>query len=173
MGLPMEASNKPYDWLGTGVYFWEADPQRAREWADEKVARGDYKKAAVVGAAIDLGNCLNLLSREAVDLLAMAYAELAREQRATGRVLPANKSLGADVHGDRVLRLLDRAVIEHLNAIVSRISLAGRPPAPFDTVRGLFSEGAPVYPGAGFREKTHVQIAVRNLDCIKGVFLPR
>ena len=44
---------------------------------------------------------------------------------------------------------------------------------PFDSVRGLFSEGAPVYEGSGFRKKTHVQICVRNPNCIKGYFNPR
>ena len=41
---------------------------------------------------------------------------------------------------------------------------------PIDSVKGIFLEGAPAYPGSGFREKTHIQIAVCNLACIKGVF---
>jgi hypothetical protein len=41
---------------------------------------------------------------------------------------------------------------------------------PFDTVRGVFIEGRRIYPDSGFFEKTHVQICVRNLACIKGVF---
>lgn len=41
---------------------------------------------------------------------------------------------------------------------------------PFDTVKGIFTEGEPAYENAGFAEKTHVQICVRNQDCIKGVF---
>ena len=40
----------------------------------------------------------------------------------------------------------------------------------FDTVRALFPEGGPLYPTAGFLTKTHVQIAVRNLNQIRGVF---
>ncbi|MGA7236293.1 MAG: hypothetical protein WBY44_11470 [Bryobacteraceae bacterium] len=39
-----------------------------------------------------------------------------------------------------------------------------------DTFRGVFIEGEPLYPGAGFYAKTHVQIVVRNPNCIKGVF---
>jgi hypothetical protein len=34
----------------------------------------------------------------------------------------------------------------------------------------VFIEGAPIYEGSGFFEKTHIQIAVCNPDCIKGVF---
>ena len=43
---------------------------------------------------------------------------------------------------------------------------------PFDSVRGMFQEGSEPYPDAGFREKNHIQICVRNLECIKGYFLP-
>jgi len=39
-----------------------------------------------------------------------------------------------------------------------------------DTVKGVFTEGKPIYPGAGFDEKTHIQIVVRSQRCIKGVF---
>ncbi|SEK41780.1 hypothetical protein SAMN05421740_101809 [Parapedobacter koreensis] len=42
----------------------------------------------------------------------------------------------------------------------------------FDSVRGVFWEGNPLYPTAGFREKDHIQICIRNIDCIKGYFLP-
>jgi hypothetical protein len=45
--------------------------------------------------------------------------------------------------------------------------------SPFDSVRSVFYEGNELYPNAGFREKDHVQICVRNPNCIKGFFLPR
>ena len=41
---------------------------------------------------------------------------------------------------------------------------------PIDTVRGIFTEGSPIYPGSAFLEKTHVQMAVINPECIKAVF---
>ncbi len=43
----------------------------------------------------------------------------------------------------------------------------------FDTVRGVFTEGGPAFPGAGIQKKSHIQICIRNMDCIKGFFLPR
>jgi hypothetical protein len=43
---------------------------------------------------------------------------------------------------------------------------------PFDTVRGLFVEGEPIFDGAEIYHKTHSEIAVRNERCIKGYFLP-
>ncbi len=62
------------------------------------------------------------------------------------------------------MRFLDCAIINHLMTITDE---------PFDTVRGLFVEGGPVYPGGEIYHKTHSEIAVRNPNCIKGVFLPR
>lgn len=38
---------------------------------------------------------------------------------------------------------------------------------------GVFVEGEPIYPGAGFDAKTHVQICVCDPACIKGVFRVR
>lgn len=40
----------------------------------------------------------------------------------------------------------------------------------YDTLCALFPEGDELYPGAGFWKKTHVQIAVRNLERTYGVF---
>ncbi|MEO1272348.1 MAG: hypothetical protein AAFX99_29980 [Myxococcota bacterium] len=42
----------------------------------------------------------------------------------------------------------------------------------YQTVRGVFVEGEPVYEDAGIHIKTHVQIAVRDPGCILGYFLP-
>jgi len=66
---------------------------------------------------------------------------------------------------DQLRRNLDCAVIRRLPTILEAQHL----PA-VDTVKGVFTEGAPLFPGSGFREKTHIQIAVRNRQCIKGVF---
>jgi len=44
---------------------------------------------------------------------------------------------------------------------------------PFDSTRGVFTEGGPAFEGAGLFEKSHIQICIRNLNCIKGFFLPR
>jgi len=40
----LNASNNPWDWLGNGIYFWENDPQRALEFAQE--AMRNSKKSA-------------------------------------------------------------------------------------------------------------------------------
>jgi hypothetical protein len=66
---------------------------------------------------------------------------------------------------DRLRRRLDCAVIQRVHAIFSDAKLP-----PLDSVRGVFTEGDPAYEGAAFDEKTHIQIAVCNPECIKGVF---
>ena len=43
---------------------------------------------------------------------------------------------------------------------------------PYDTIRGAFPEGDPIYPGTEITEKNHIQISVKNVNCIKGYFLP-
>lgn len=36
---PFQPSEKTYDWLGSGIYFWEANPDRALEWAKDRADR--------------------------------------------------------------------------------------------------------------------------------------
>jgi hypothetical protein len=67
-----------------------------------------------------------------------------------------------------MLRELDCAVIETVHTIMEETGEDG-----FDSVRGVFFEGAEIYPRAGFREKDHIQICIKNPNCIKGYFLPR
>lgn len=61
-GENFKLSSNDYDWLGPGIYFWEANPQRgldfARELAVLKRDKGRIRKAGVVGAVIELGLCL-------------------------------------------------------------------------------------------------------------------
>ena len=68
---------------------------------------------------------------------------------------------------DLLQRELDCAVIETLHT-----SLESENEQKFDSVRGVFWEGEQLYPNAGFKEKDHIQICIRNLNCIKGYFLP-
>ena len=66
-------------------------------------------------------------------------------------------------------RRLDCAVIRFLHQILEKSDAE-----PIETVRGIFTEGDPIYEGTRLLEKTHVQIAVVKLDCIKAVFrVPR
>jgi hypothetical protein len=68
---------------------------------------------------------------------------------------------------DILQRFLDCAVFESLHVV-----FASDGQDPFDSVRCAFEEGEPSFSGSAIRDKTHVQICIRNLDCIKGYFLP-
>jgi hypothetical protein len=37
----------------------------------------------------------------------------------------------------------------------------------FQTVRGAFEEGRPLFPGSAIRTQSHIQIAVRDVQCIR------
>lgn len=81
-------------------------------------------------------------------------------------MIPQNKSAGSD-DLDHVVRNLDCAMV---NWTITQLEKAGNP--GFDTVRGVFPEGDPAFPGSYIQEKSHIQIAVRNPDCILGYFIP-
>ena len=155
-------SNNSYDWLGNGIYFWESSLQRAQEWSEEQVARKKYTHPAVIGAVIDLGYCLNLADSAFFPILEFGYNWLNRIACDEGKQIPINR-----YGDDNVLRELDCAVIEQVHEIN-----IFRDMKSFDSVRGLFIEGAEIYEGSGFRRKTHIQICIRNPNCIKGYFNP-
>jgi len=169
--VPLTPGNSKFDWMGSGIYFWESDPVRALEWAQQKAKRGACKDPYVIGAVIDLRNCLDLLVRENVELVRFAYASFKEVQTKAGLVMPENKEAPKDKSPDLVMRFLDCAVLNHLHSIIAGPS---RPPnfEPYDSVRAVFREGQPIFAGSMLSDKNHVQIAVRNPQCIKGVFIP-
>ena len=171
-GADLLQSDKDYDWLGPGAYFWESDPQRALEWAEAKAKRGDYKNPTVIGAVIDLRNCFDLMARENIELFKAAHKSFLEVQKKSGLPVPENMNPKGVKNKDRVLRFLDCAVFRHLHRIVESSVEEDSSLLTFDTVRGMFTEGGKVFPGCGFYNKSHVQIAVRNTQCIKGIFYP-
>jgi hypothetical protein len=172
-------SKEPYDWLGHGVYFWENNYERALQWANDKEKRGAIQRPAVIGAVLYLGYCCDFLDSKYIQILQSYYEVMATKYTVTEKQLPRNKDLPHDKHKDKILRELDCAVIEFMHARISRqvqtdIQTKGYTKYKiFDSTRGVFTEGGPAFEGAGIFEKSHVQICVRNLNCIKGFFLPR
>jgi hypothetical protein len=162
----IRASSNDFDWLGNGAYFWENDSARALDWArqlQQKSIAG-IKTPAVIGAVIDLGNCLNLVRSDHLALVKQAFDRLEQNLQSLRQPLPVNKPLKEN--GDLLIRRLDCAVIEYLCA---RLKEADE---PIDTVRAVFFEGDELYPNAGFRQKNHIQICVRDSANIKGYFRP-
>lgn len=166
----LKSSANTYDWLGTGVYFWLNDPKRAYEWACQTQRREPdlIKEPYVIGAVIDLGLCLNFSERQAVALLKKSYTDLKNAFDAVGIDFKETyKNKAPDEGGFNLIRPLDCAVINHIHDLVEEQGIF------YDTVYGYFQEGIDAYEGAGIKEKSHIQICVRNTACIKGYFLPR
>ena len=143
-------SANDYDWLGHGIYFWEHAPERARGWGEH---------GGVVGAIIQLGSCLDLTDIKYTELLAVKFATLRDAYALKGWILPQNGSQRRD---------LDCLII---NSVVND-SKTEQDDIGFQTVRGPFLEGAPAFEGSGIYKESHIQISVRDVKCILGVFRP-
>lgn len=150
-----QPSQNVWDWLGHGIYFWEHSPRRALRWAQVH-----YAEPAVLGAVIQLGRCFDLMDESITALLADSYARVTDAFIQQGNQLPDNAGAGGK------LRKLDCLVINECMGHLDQQNIL------YDTVRGAFVEGIPIYPGAGFFAETHIQLAVRNSTCLLGVFLP-
>jgi len=164
----LNQSENEYDWLGNGIYFWENNLKRAWQFAEElknnpKQDKQAIMHPAVLGAVIDLGDRLDLIDSEYLDLVKDNYHKIELSYQMIGLKLPDNRK-GKNTN-DFLLRNLDCLVIESLHK--------RRFPLSFDSVRGVFWEGEELYHNAGFKEKNHIQVCIRNPNCIKGYFLPR
>ena len=88
-------------------------------------------------------------------------------------------NLKQDRHNDRILRELDCAAIEFMHSEIleqykkEQAEKGYSEYKLFDSTRGVFTEGGPAFDGAGLFEKSHIQICIRNPNCIQGFFMPR
>ncbi len=147
-----KASTNEYDWLGQGIYFWEYSPERAHRWAGEH--------GIVIGAVLQLGQCLDLTDLRATEMLPGAFKQVQALYRKKKRPLPMNQ--GKEFKN----RKLDCLVLNHL------VEYLGKSKVVIQTVRGAFEEGELAFPGSMLRKETHIQLAVRDVACILGVFRP-
>ena len=168
-GESLRKSSNRYDWLGEGIYFWEHGYRRAAEFAEWKKDRGEIEEPMVLGAYIHLGRCFDLTDTWATSRLPDYFERLRASLEAMGDSLPENRPAGASDF-DLVLRDLDCAVLNLALRLLG--DEVGEDESYFQTVRGAFVEGDPVYEGARIHAKTHVQIAVRDPSCILGYFRP-
>jgi hypothetical protein len=127
--------------------------------------QGKIRTPAVIGAIIDLGNCLDLLDSQYFEVVHGAHQVLQQTAELSGLPMPKNQPFGKSPDPLLTLRNLDCKVI---NAIHDQRRVQNL--RPFDTVRAGFFEGEPLYDGASFYDRNHIQICVRNTQCIKGYF---
>jgi len=150
----LQPSDNPYDWLGTGIYFWENAPERALLWAKEQKKKAPY----VIGAVIQLSNCFNLMDKGSAEDLMFVYNVMLEKKKLNDLSLPKNKGK---------LHILDKLII---NATVDFAEEQGY---TYDAVRGAFIEGEEVFPGSSLRADTHIQLCVRKPECILAYFRPK
>jgi hypothetical protein len=153
----IKKSNNKYDWLGEGIYFWEYSPQRALEFANEQKSRNKVKIPFVLGAYIHLGRCFDSTDTRYTGQLTEAFNAWERFLKAENMPMPENKK-GSTGGEDLVLRYRDCALLNWYMRIMDEKSKG----CYYQTVRGVFVEGGPVYSGSKFYTKTHIQIAVRD-----------
>ncbi len=137
--MQLKASTNHWDWLGSGIYFWENNPTRALRFAEEQSLRKDSNimKPSVLGAVIDLGNCLDLLDEDNITLVKKAHSSLVKYYKLTNKILPINKAGSNSNSDDLLIRSLDCAVINNLNTNQDEIN-------KFVSVKGIFTEGKPL-----------------------------
>ncbi len=160
-GIRLTWSTQDREWLGHGVYFWGYSLGHAKRWVDigSRLNWWGAEGPAILETKIELKNCLNLLDPSSVELLDAAATMVKKTCVELSVDLPENSRY---VDGVPVERRLDCAIINQVHQIQH---IMGRP--AFDTVLSGFEDGAPYLPGATFRRTSHIQIAVRNHDCIQ------
>jgi len=174
-------STNDSDWLGNGAYFFENAPLRAWLWA-KREAKKKESEPAVVEVEIYLGQCLDLLDVHWGHIVRAYHQEMARSYAARGKQLPPQIPPSVQTepretylveemepaHEEKRLgyNRLDRSVI---NFTVQRL-FEGRPQTIIDSTRAAFSEGHPLYEMSFLYDRSHVQIAVLDIEkCIVGV----
>lgn len=161
-GGSFQPSQNSYDWLGSGIYFWEYGVDRAMRFAEFQREQGKVATPTVVGALIQLGRCFDLMDTRFTSDLAEAFMLFSRATAQAQRRLPRNQG----PLPDRKLRRLDCAVI---NFFLQYLADQGE---VYDSVRCGFVEGPAAFPGSAIQRESHVQICIRNPACIVGVFRP-
>ena len=156
-------SEKAYDWLGSGIYFWEGNPARAMDWAEQRKQENRIKKPFVLGAIIDLKHCLELFDHSGLAEVKAAYDDLDAIFKLARTALPVNVGQTPDKAG----RKLDCMVMNYLHEYRK-----DQDESDYDSIRGPFLEGSELYSGSGFCADNHIQLCVRNTECIKGYFRP-
>jgi len=167
-------SEKDYDWLGRGIYFWEYAPKQALNFA--KIRQRQYRKKknktpedeqraneplAVVACMIRLGFCLDLTEPDNVQYIREIFESYRASMDLAGEALPQNT---------RKYRKLDRAVFEYAYKVIED----SEPNLKVDTARGIYVPAGGekrVWDGSWISQDTHIQICVRNSASLLGTWL--
>lgn len=145
-------SSNDYDWLGTGVYFFQDAPARAWEWANQQYPTNP----AVIRSSIQLENCIDLLDIQWFPTIRNVYSLFIEDYRQSNRSFPKQNPEKSKAHR------LDCAYFNYI--IVEVLAQGGQ---RIDAIRAVFLEGERVYPSSAIFDRAHVQIAIRNTALIE------
>lgn len=167
-------SNNQYDWLGPGFYMFEDDEDRALAFASaaaseplRRLTARPIATPSVVGCVYSVQRWLDMTTRAGCLEFESAHLQFQAGYLLSSMRSPLNLPASA---GDEeiLLRALDRSVFQFIHATCrSRHGHEG-----YQAVRGAFRQGPEVAPNSGFHRDSHIQIALRDLSCVRGWFLP-
>lgn len=167
--LQPRVSKNRYDWLGSGFYLFESDAERALAFArtaaenpERRFTARPIATPAVVGCVLAATSCLDMTTRQGRAEYVASLDQLTAATVAMGERMPANRSAFSGDE-DILLRSLDRAVINNIHE---------NGPNSYQLVRGAFRQGNELSPNSGFHANSHIQLALLDLSCIVGWFLP-
>ncbi len=146
------------DWLGHGVYFWEYAPQQAWQWAAHRYKK-QRRPIAVIGAMIRLGACLDLLDPDNSKRVVTIHKQMLKAFEESGETAPRNRN--AD-------KYLDCATLQYA---YTALEAEGE---PIDTCRAVYvptSGKERLWQRSWLYHQTHIQLCVRNVECILGCWL--
>jgi hypothetical protein len=143
------ASDNDYDWLGTGIYFFQDAPLRAKQWAIGQ----HLSNPAVICSRVCLDNCIDLFDIGWQPLLKNVYNAFVEQYRDTDRLLPQQNPERSKAHR------LDCAFFNFAIELISQEQ-------PIDSIRAAFMEGERLFPSSAIFELAHIQIAIRNPNLI-------
>jgi hypothetical protein len=149
------ASDNDYDWLGTGIYFFQDAPMRARQWAMEQ----HPQEPALVCAVIQLDNCIDLFDVKWFPILKNIYNLFDEQYRSANRPLPKQNPSRSKSHR------LDCAFFNFASQLLSdrEQTVSG--------IRAVFVEGESLFPNSAIFDLAHAQIVIKNPVLIKECYL--
>jgi hypothetical protein len=145
------ASDNDYDWLGTGIYFFQDAPTRAKQWAIEQ----HPDNPAVIRAKIELENCIDLLDINWVPPLKIIYNSFVEQRIRANLPLPKQNPSKSKAHR------LDCAFFNFASQVLSS---RGKTLA---IIRAVFVEGESIFPDSAIFDLAHVQVVIKDRSLIK------
>jgi hypothetical protein len=141
-----------YDWLGTGVYFFQDAPIRALTWVKQRYP----DSAAVIKSELMLENCIDLLDIGWYPIIRDTYSMFVLEYQKANIPLPNQNPQISKAH---------RLDCAFFNYIVEKIFASQD--KTIDSIRAVFNEGNRIYPNSAICDRAHIQILIRDLSLIE------